>query len=133
MKTFVCIVVILFSHFQSHSQWQKVGSPSGGNAHCVVQNATHVVAGCNDGIYYSTDNANTWTRSQVPQTITGSLVFFGNKLIAVDGCKLYQSYDDGETFSLLYPGWNCNEVIFVKEIDNLLWCGVSNLGIYFSS
>ncbi|MBK7851703.1 MAG: T9SS type A sorting domain-containing protein [Bacteroidetes bacterium] len=133
MKRTILLFFLLVT-FAASAQWHKIASPYGGDSRCVIRNATHVIAAANYRVYYSIDNADTWTYSRgFNHVLLRGVMFYGNKVLAYGDNGISESLDNGESFSSITTNLPSSQVIFLAEIDSMLWCGVYGFGLFQSA
>lgn len=133
MKRKILLFLILVT-FTASAQWHKLATPFGGDARCVIRNATHVVAVANSRVYFSTDDAQTWTRSQgINRVVLRGVMFYRNIVLSYGDNGICESFDNGETFTLVSTNLPSLQVVFITEIDSMLWCGLYGYGLFQSA
>jgi photosystem II stability/assembly factor-like uncharacterized protein len=104
MKKLFLLLACMFSFTLTFSQWQPTGGPCGGGVNDLVQKDNYLFTVAGDGVYRSSDNGMSWTRTSTgiayPSSIR-DLTVKGSKLFLNIQGVLYMSPDNGNSWSII--------------------------------
>lgn len=128
--------IISYSFAQNY--WQTFNGPLGGTINSVVITSNkNLIAATGIGIYFSTNNGNTWNETSIQSNANCLLLTKSNDIFVGTDAGIFISTDDGLT-------WNFNglENIPVGSLaqgqNNYIWAGIGSLysgggGVYYST
>ena len=119
---FICLVVFLVQH--SSAQWVQTNGPPGGSVKCLVRMGGYLIAGTEgNGVFRSTNDGMTWTRSDSGTEVRQLLSFVvkGNILFAGTARSgVFRSTDFGATWSSVRQGMSTASVTDLAVIDSTI-------------
>lgn len=114
--------------------WKRCenGFPTATFVNAVVSSGNHVIAGTSQGIYYSTDQGETWQPSSASQfNITDMSSTEDGYVYAVRQINgVYRSSDYGVNWS---PAFTLSSIISVSALNNFVYAGGFDIGAYHST
>ena len=106
----------IFKLDEENNRWQQFGETPG--AISLARKDEIFIAGVNgNGIYYSTDNGNTWLRNYLTAGMlwnTKSIVVWNNKFFASGDLGVHYTTDDGNNWQIVL-GTNTTALLFEKD------------------
>ncbi len=99
MKKILLLLVLFLFAFQGEAQWSKSNGLTGQTAYAIAANGSNILAGCDSGIYLSTNRGLGWIRIEktnspaISFAAIGSLIFVGTA-----GSGVLTSSDLGNTW-----------------------------------
>lgn len=128
---FFSISFMLLLKSSVYGQWTQLPNLSQNIISVYVSN-NNLIAGTESGIYYSSDNGDTWNASSGISTTAKSFYKDGNKLLVSSYEKILQSTNDGISWSALPTIYTFQDVntILINNTNYLV--GMNGSGIWLS-
>lgn len=105
-RTILFISIFLISFSSLLSQWTKLNWKDPSYAYCFLSFENYLFAGCNNGVYISTNNGDSWRKSINGLTYTwmSDLTNLDSEIFAITSNNMFRSTDYGETWVNLTEG-----------------------------
>jgi photosystem II stability/assembly factor-like uncharacterized protein len=98
------ILTLLFaSPDRANSQWAETNGPNGRLVYCFAQDGSKLFAGTADAIYFSTDDAATWTAIGKYMPFVYAMVVSGTHIFAGNPAGVFHSTDYGVNWNQAFP------------------------------
>lgn len=115
-----------------YGQWTQLPNFSQ-NVISVYVSTDNLIAGTESGVYYTSDNGNSWQTSSGITSTAKSFTKDGNKLLVSSYEKLFQSTNDGVSWSALPTIYSFQAVNNVVISDTNYVVGMNGDGVWFSA
>jgi len=128
---YVVIVLLIFSS-SIKAQWVKCNGFSNEDVRSLITLGNNIYGGSIDkGVFSSSDNGNSWTRTSLNNLTVWAFVSIGNTLYAgTDGSGVFQSTNNG--ISWTQTSLNNKPVLSLTTIGENIFAGTVS-GVYFST
>lgn len=127
----LAVSLLLSFQFQVSAQWSQLPNLSK-NVISLWQSNTFLLAGTDTGIYYTSNNGNTWNLASGIASTAKSFTEDGSKLFVSSYEKLYQSINDGSSWSAMPTIYTNQAVSKIVMSDTNYVAGMNGNGIWFS-
>jgi len=136
MKKIIILIIAVFIINISNAQWQKIGLDNNSPQTITCVDSNIYVGIYPNGVYFSSDNGNTWTAKNNGIPLTTFVVNFlinGNYIFAATPDGLYLSTNYGNSWSLKNTGLMNTYINTLAANGNNIYAGTWGGGIYLSS
>lgn len=132
MKNQILIFLLILFPLTSLAQWERTDGIYGGDIEAINISGNNFVigTGTGNGVYYSTNNCESWLKSDFEQW-TPSISSNTSGTFAVGYMKIYRSTNSGVNWTMLNidnHGYN-----FVYATNDAVYAGTSGYGLYRST
>ncbi len=131
-NTILAISLIIGLKISIYGQWAQLPNLSQNVISLYISN-NNLLAGTETGIYYTSDNGNSWNTSSGITSTATSFTQDGNKLLVSSYEKLFQSTNDGDSWSALPTIYTSQAVNRVVISDSIYLVGMNGNGVWFSA
>jgi hypothetical protein len=133
-SAFILIVYFTFNIDNSEAQW--VQASSGINATLTIYSLTalgsNIYAGSDSGVYISTNNGTSWTKTVLNNKVVYSLATIGTVIFAGTGSSgVYSSSNNGANWT--QTTLNNQTIYSLATSGNNIFAGASGNGVYIST
>lgn len=143
-KTILLFALLLITH-NANAQWVKTSWPSV-YANCLTNDEsgnlyvgllyTGFLTANKPGVYFSSDNGNTWTNisGNLPQLNVNSIKVVNNAIfVGTQKGRIYKSINNGTSWEKLNTGMDTlTNVLNIEFFSGELFAGTNNSGLYLS-
>lgn len=117
-----------------NAQWVRGTGTEGKSFVCFAVSGTTLFAGTNGyGIYKSSDNGTTWSKTAYPETYAKAMMANGTTIYAVSwGSGLFKSIDLGTTWTKVVTSWTTKDILSMVSKGGNIYI-VNGDGLYMSA
>ncbi|MGE0101091.1 MAG: hypothetical protein AB7H86_00575 [Blastocatellales bacterium] len=103
------------------------------NVSAVLKDNGVLYVGVNDGAFISTNDGQTWTRTNIPGPTVANFLAFDGKVLAGTTFGVYSSSNQGQSWTRTSNGLASGQVNRIVPLGNTLFASVYNAGVYRST
>jgi len=131
--TLYFVIVLLIFSSSIEAQWVKCNGFSNEDVRSLITFGNNIYGGTIDkGVFISSDNGNSWTRTSLNNLTVWAFVSIGNTLYAgTDGSGVFISTNNG--ISWTQTSLNNKPVLSLTAIGENIFAGTVNSGVYIST
>ena len=131
---FVLVIHFTFNIDNCEAQWVQVSSGinTSMNIYSLIAIGSNIFAGSDSGVYFSTNNGTSWTKTALNNKIVYSLAAVGNVLYAGTGSSgVLSSPNNGANWT--QTSMNTQTVYSLLVNGNIIFAGASGNGVYYTT